>query len=212
MEVYGVKPKKFTKEWWPYFWEYYKWHTIVGAVLLVILISSLVECANRTDYDLQADIITENKVSSESIDSLTALIQDNIDDITGNGKNEAYVTYLDMGESSDPQFVQAMQTKYMVEIGYGESYIFLVSKEYADRLIDTEVFEVSTSWTDKASYKGYCISLEGNKLLEDAGFDTSDLYIGIVKLRENDRKSEREKNITKQANAIRFAQYLVSKG
>ena len=34
-EKYGTIPKRFTPEWWEYFWMYYKVHTI--AITLVIL-------------------------------------------------------------------------------------------------------------------------------------------------------------------------------
>ena len=51
-EKYGVKPKIFTKEWWPYFWKYYKWHTI--AILFVggLAITWIVQCSRNVEPDL----------------------------------------------------------------------------------------------------------------------------------------------------------------
>ena len=51
-EVYGVKPKKFTKEWWPYYWMYYKWHTIIIGFFSITTIISAVQCAMKEHYDL----------------------------------------------------------------------------------------------------------------------------------------------------------------
>ncbi|MCR4720001.1 MAG: hypothetical protein K5768_10270 [Firmicutes bacterium] len=211
MEVYGVKPKRFTKEWWEYFWEYYKWHTIATIVLIILFITSINDCVHRINYDLQVDYISEHQISEEASNALTALIEENIDDVTENGKKEAYVTLLDMKENPDPQYTQAMYTKYSVEMAYIESFVFLMSKKYADELSDMGVFEASENWTSAPSYNGYCISLEDCTALKEIGIDTGDLYLGIIKLKEQEKVSEREKKLLQQENGIKFAKFLISK-
>ena len=175
MEVYGTKPKRFTKEWWEYFWDYYKIHTIATAIIIIFTGITISECAHRINYDLQIDYISENQISDEAVNALTILIEENIDDITENGKPEAYVTYLDMGEHGDPQYAQAMFSKFAVEMGYTESFVFLVSKKYADQLSEEGIFEEASNWTSIPSYNGYCMSLENCEILEEIGIDTSDL-------------------------------------
>ena len=51
-EKYGVKPKIFTKEWWPYFWMYYKWHTIAILFVGVLAITWIVQCSRNVEPDL----------------------------------------------------------------------------------------------------------------------------------------------------------------
>ncbi|HAL63744.1 MAG TPA: hypothetical protein DCO93_04785, partial [Clostridiales bacterium] len=182
MEVYGTKPKRFTKEWWEYFWDYYKIHTIATAIIIIFIGITISECAHRINYDLQIDYISENQISDEAVNALTSLIEQNIDDITENGKPEAYVTYLDMGEHGDPQYTQAMFTKYSVEMGYTESFVFLVSEKYADQLSEEGIFEEASTWTSIPSYNGYCVSLEDCEILKEIGIDTSDLYVGVLKI------------------------------
>ncbi len=211
MEVYGTKPKRFTKEWREYFWDYYKWHTVGAIILIILLITSVNDCAHKTHYDLQIDFISEHQISADFADALTALIEENIDDITENEKTEAFVTVLDMAENSDPQYMQAMFTKYSVEMGYTESFVFLVSKKYADELSSIGIFEESENWTTFPSYNGYCISLENCTALKEIGVDTSDLYVGVIKLRERGKESERAKKLPQQENGIKFAKFLISK-
>ena len=211
MEVYGQKPKRFTKEWWEYFWDYYKLHTIAGVFLLFILVISISECAHKIDYDLQVDYISEHQISDRSVTALTELIEKNIDDINENGKNQAYVTVLDMGEDADPQYTQAIYTKYSVEAGYTESFVFLVSKKYADILSEEDIFEKSENWTSAPSYNGYCISLDNCAVLKEIGIDTSDLYLGIIRLRDREKEAEREKKLPYQRNGIKFAKFLIDK-
>lgn len=210
MEVYGTKPKRFTKEWWEYFWDYYKIHTITFIIVLFFIISTINECSHRVNYDLQIDYISENTITEDYENALTALIEENIDDITGNGKSEAHITLLDMGEHGDPQYTQAMYTKYTIEMGYTESFVFIVSEKYANELGESGIFEPSENWTDIPSYNGYFISLENCTKLQEIGINTDDLYVAVMKIRERDKKAVREKNRLIQENGIKFAKFLIN--
>ena len=77
-EVYGEKPKKFTKKWWPYFWMYYKWHTISIVAIAVVIISTVMQCVTAEKYDLILTYLGRLHISQEHIyfsdgDSITAL-------------------------------------------------------------------------------------------------------------------------------------------
>ena len=51
-EKYGEVPPKFTKKWWEYFWDYYKWHVIITVVAVLIASVTIVQCATRPKYDM----------------------------------------------------------------------------------------------------------------------------------------------------------------
>ena len=208
MEVYGTKPPRFTKEWWGYFWDYYKWHTIGGIIAIIVAISSISECAHQINYDLQVDYITENGISLEQEDSIRELIEKNIDDVTENGKKEAMLTYIDLGHEDDAQLHEAMQTKFMIEAGYSEGYVFIVTKKYADYFKDSGIFMDAAKWTDKESYDGYFVSLKDSKLLQSTGLDTEDLYAAVLITRSSNAKDKLHDK--KQENGIKFASRLIN--
>lgn len=210
MKIKVTKPKPFTREWCEYFWDYYKWHTIATIILLIVIITSINDCAHRINYDLQIDYISEHQIFDDTAGALADLVSENIDDITENGKKQAYANIIDMKETPDPQYTQAMYTKYSAEMISTESFVFLVSKKYADELSEMGVFELSETWTSSASYNGYCISLKDCAELEKIGIDTSDLYIGIIKIRDNIKESKLEKAILNQENGIKFAKFLIN--
>ena len=116
-----------------------------------------------------------------------------------------------MSENNDPQYFEAMSAKMMIEVGYTEAFVFLMSQKFADYMSDAGVFKPTSDWTEAESYNGYCISLKNCEVLETIGIDTSDLYIGIVELRERDGKSALNKNLPKQENGIKFAKFLLDK-
>ena len=155
--------------------------------------------------------------NAQEINDLKPIIKEinirpeDIEDVTENGKTEAYISFLDMRENVDPGVSEVMYSKLVVEVGYSEAFVFIVSQKFADYLSNEGILKPASDWTDMESYNGYCISLENCKVLEDIGIDTSDLYIGITELRERDGKSARDKNIPKQENGIKFAKFLLDK-
>lgn len=209
MEVYGVKPKKFTKEWWGYFWYYYKGHTLAAVFASVLIITSLVQCVTQTKHDLQIDFITEYGITTEQEDALEALIAENIEDATGNGVNEAFVLPLSMIEG-DVQMQQALTTKLMIEFGYSEGYAFIMTKKYADIVVEHEIMEKTSEWAGELGNDSQVISLAGCKALSDIGIDAEaqDLYIGVLKLRDENKDDELE--IKKYENGKMFAQFLIN--
>lgn len=210
MEVYGTKPKRFTKEWWGYFWDYYKWHTIGGAFVAFLIITSCVQCITQTKYDLQIDYISEYGILSEHKDALKVLAEENVEDATGNGKNEVFVLSLNMSQANDPQMMQAMQTKLMVEMGYSEGYAFIMTKQYADLMTEQGVLEPTSIWAGECANDGSVISLADCTALSQIGIDAAkqDLYIGITKLREKEKEDELE--VKRYENGVRFAQCLIN--
>ncbi len=210
MEVYGIKPKRFTKEWWGYFWDYYKWHTIGGGFVAFLVITSCVQCITQTKYDLQVDYISEYGILSEHEDALRALAEEKIEDVTGNGKNEVSILSLNMSQANDPQMMQAMQTKFVIEMGYSEGYAFILTKQYADLMTEQGVLEPTSAWAGEYANDGCVISLSGCTALSEIGIDASeqDLYIGIHKVREKEKEDELE--VKRYENGVRFAQYLIN--
>ena len=210
MEVYGTKPKKFTKAWWGYFWFYYKWHTL-GTILAAFIITyTCVDCSNRASYDVIADYISETVITEQQTQALGELINTQISDADGNGKIETYILNLASAGEMDAQVIQAKQTRITLEPQYSESFIFLLSKKYADNFAQFDTsWEESSVWTDAAPEEdGFMVNLSGCTALEDLGIDTKDLYLTVRKLREDE--TEDEYKINQHENALKFAKYLIN--
>jgi len=207
MEVYGVKPKKFTKEWWEYFWDYYKIHTIATIFVIIIVLSTVSECVNRVHYDMQVDFISELGLSEDAQTKLQELMSEKTEDITGNEKQETFLYFLNMSYTSDPQMEQAMQTKLMVETACSEAYVFILSPKYVDYFNGSKIFMNSNEWTDKESINGEVVSLKDSSVLKELGIDTENLYIGIRNIRKDEDADVAAK---KQKNEIEFAKFLLN--
>ncbi len=207
MEVYGVKPKRFTKEWWGYFWDYYKWHTISVLGIALVVGYSCVQCATATKYDLQVDYVSEHGILEQQQTALAELIKANIDEIHNNDSIDAFVLALNGTPTRDPQADQAIQAKIMLEQSFSESFAFIMSKQYVDYYSQAEMFEKNALWAGDKAAEGYAVSLENCTQLKEIGINTDDCYIAVRKLRKDE--ADDEIKIAEQANAIKLAQYLI---
>lgn len=211
MEVYGTKPKKFTKAWWSYFWYYYKWYTIGIALMIFVIVYTCVDCSNQTKYDLIADYISGEPLTSDQEDGLKNIMESVISDASGNGITEANISDLSLGGLMDAQMIQAKQAKITIEPQFGDAFVFFLNKEHVITYSEYDSWEQPDVWTDKEPQDdGFTVSLKGCAVLENLGIDTSDLYITVRKLREDE--TDRELRKKQYDNAIKFARYLLNQG
>lgn len=211
MEVYGTKPKKFTKAWWEYFWCYYKIH--VFAVLFAVLVIGItaVQCATRPSYDLQIDFVSQFGVLPEYESMLTEMAGKVITDADGNGKVEPYVLTLDMrdGDVVVSEQNQAYNTKFAIEQAYPSAYVFIVSEKYAKVSAENGIMENSDVWASELGAGSDVVSLAGSAALSEIGIDAeaAELYVGVVALSEENADDEVER--ARYENGVRFARHLL---
>ena len=209
MEVYGEIPQKYTKEWWDYIWYYYKWHILSTVFAVVMIVTCFQQCANRPSYDLQIAMITEEEFYLTQTEGLKSLAESVISDATGNGENEVYILPIHMSDESDATTVQTGFARFTAEMAVPESYVFIVSRHYGDIVLKNEMLESTDVWADGAESDGYLVSLKGNEKLKEIGIDSDsvELYLGVVKLFENRKGDELEKE--RHENGVRFSRYLL---
>ena len=206
MEVYGEKPKLFSKKWWENYYYYYKVHTIVGVIVAIAMGYLIYSDMTATKYDLQIDYISELGISTEQTELIEQAAADNIEDVTGNEICDAFVMVIDMSPSNDMQYAQAMQVKYMTEQAYSEAFVFITSEKYMNEMSGNGVFEKASVWSGTDDDVEF-ISLAGCKVLEDATISTDGLYVAVRKLREKEIGDEKKE--AEYRNGIQFARYLI---
>jgi len=223
MEKYGVVPPKFSKEWWPYFWEYYKIHTIAAATAAVLIGTTAVQCVNQPSYDLNILYVNPSLIEEGMQASFTENIAGSIDDITGDNKKLTFIQALPLSsfEATDEQSY-AMLTKLSLELQAGESFLFVVNENFADYLSNTEGYEgcflnlaESDIPIDEASaYKAkngnvYAVKLPETNIMSQSGIYTKDLYVMVKNL--YDREKEKTELSKMYDNSIKALRSIIQK-
>lgn len=211
MEKYGVKPRRFTKAWFGYVWDYYKIHIIVGLVLLAAVIYTVIAITTRTEYDLYVCFSTNSQMSDQSKEKVIEELKKTVRDIDGDGEvNVCVLDYPFVSDYDDIEYKKALEEKFHLELQAGESFLYVISKDVLDTLkYRSEIeglFAPPAEWTENAISEGDFAGIEKSAIFETANIREADLYVGV----RNYRYSENaEKDGEKRENAISAAKAIL---
>jgi len=205
MEKFKFSSKK-DKKWFENYWFYYKIHTIVGIFAVIILIFSLVECANKVYPDLTVSYIGEKVFSEEVSTQLKQTFEGYIDDATKNGKID--VEFMPMTLSKDAKSEQdiAIVQKVQLEIAAGETYLYIMDKTYFEQYSKEGLF---LNIADQLGKSGeiYGVPLNNSAVFSSLGIkNNADLYACVRVITLGNQK--KEKDIAQQNNAINVIKKL----
>ncbi len=218
-EVYGEKPKKFTREWWPYFWMYYKWHTIIAVVAVIGIIIGVYQKVTEIKYDLdivyrsQTLYIGENG-EKELIDSLLPFMKDANND----GEVHLYFNQINLSDDPEQEFANVdIRMKHDVEFTNPTYFLYIydsaeidmieLSYSFADMFIPAELWAEDMESKDVRSGddgKVYGVSLKDSKIMADCGIDSDDMYVFV----RSDALGNDNNEIAKE-NAMNLAKELI---
>ena len=217
-EHYGVKPKMFTKEWWPYYWMYYKWYTITAVAIVAFIVMIIYDCVTKEKYDLKITYYGSNAYLSEMWEELDATLEEYIEDIDDNGEKNILMIPLVMSDKSeDMQMSQAAYTQYTMSFTDTLSYLYIYDQAQLDILIDEDIVNGTFLTTDKwlnsdvsedsivygKNSKPYAISLKDSKIINSIGLNGEDLYALVKDDTQNPKQDEKvRKNAFIVANEL----------
>ena len=217
-EHYGVKPKMFTKEWWPYYWMYYKWYTIAAVAIVAFIVMIIYDCVTKEKYDLKITYYGSNAYLSEMWEELDATLEEYIEDIDDNGEKNILMIPLVMSDKSeDMQMSQAAYTQYTMSFTDTLSYLYIYDQAQLDILIDEDIVNGTFLTTDKwlnsdvsedsivygKNSKPYAISLKDSKIINSIGLNGEDLYVLVKDDTQNPKQDEKvRKNAFIVANEL----------
>lgn len=218
MERYGTIPKRFTKEWWSYFWYYYKWHVLGTLFALFFIVFTCVQCATRPKYDTMVTYAGSKVYDDAALNALASLAGQDFPDIDGNGKVLVGVQQMNFSNNaSTAEYDYAIQTKLDLTLQDGETLLYLYDKATAELMLGREyadqIYAPLSQWCANPKQgeqlmigtEGYAISLSGSKLLEENQIYHEDLYLVV-----RTPKDQNEKTLAAYNASIAFANKLVS--
>ena len=103
------------------FIHYYKWHALIGLVVLVVVISAIVSVVTKVEPDLRIFVAGDLFVVDSS--AFEKLITDELPNV-----KEPLVQNAFLG-AQDPQMQMGMQMKYVAELAGGENDILIVDEK-----------------------------------------------------------------------------------
>lgn len=220
-ERYGEKPKRFTSAWWGYFWMYYKWHTIGTVLVILAVVITAVQCAQKEQYDLIINYAATNYYPDEVMQSLEETAKQYTEDADGNGEVNVFVQQLNFSnQQGNEEMDYTLQVKHDLELSNDYSFLYIYDSAEADIMLNrdsaSQVYMDVHDWAEgdideadimtTGSGEACAIKIDGSKLLGNLGIKTEDLYIAV---RMN--YSEDDYNAVSQQSAIALANAILQK-
>lgn len=207
---------------WENYWYYYKWHTIIGIIAALVIAYTVYDKVTYVKPDFEIDAVTDCGFTYNSADMVENSLASSgtLDDINGDGKVKASVSYYTAGYSdeaskqADPSMMQIVQLRMAV----GESPIILTDAAVVKVFDDQGVFMDITDLTDRLgiAQENRLISKDGaviginvaeSTVFADTGIQTGELYL-TLRNPTNDMKKN-EKAMKQFDSAERIAEYLI---
>jgi hypothetical protein len=173
-----------------YIWDYYKFHIISGIVVIAVLASFIHGQLTKIEYVVNVTMIG-NAVSEPKREELerkfTSLVVKE-----GEQRKQALIDVITTDKS---ELSYEMMQKFVVRIAAGEIDVVILDKGNFNSFVKQDMFLPLESITqinlsdikqDKIEASGsnnkavYAISVEGDKGLEDMGYNTKNKVLGII--------------------------------
>ncbi len=145
--------KHFSPEWWQNLWFFYKWHFLVGLLVLVTVVVTIVGAVNRIEPDIHILFAGDYVLTEEDTAILKERIESTITDVNGDGRVVAQFVEISLkldtertDETTAPN-LQQLRNQFIT----GKQHILVLDRElfnlyYSQALIDTEtLFEMTSS-------------------------------------------------------------------
>ncbi len=217
-EKYGEVPKRFTREWWEYFWDYYRIHTIVTLVILVAVIYTVNHYVTAPEYEFNIAYFAESNIPQGEEELFRQKLSQFVTDSDGDGKDGvAIIQNSFVSGVLDIQMEQTMITRMQLEMTDEDTIVYILSEDKLKYMMDAPEMEGAflpvSQWLDTevdddklymSNGNACAIRINGSKMLDNYRINSDNLYIGVRSYNKelSDKMKEKIADAKRIANAI----------
>ncbi len=217
-EKYGTVPPRWTKEWWGYFWDYYKLHTILIAAAVLFTAYTVGQCAMKEKYDLTITNTGHIIYSEDQLESMEAAFSSLADDVDGNGEKSVFVNQINfMNNPGSEEYDYASQMKLDAEFSNKCSFLFIFDGSELNNALNrqgiSELYVPVSDWAEDMPSEdmlvskdgaAYAVKLDNSAFMTENNIYCTDMYIVVRRNYRND-----EKNNLAYDSSVRIANTLI---
>lgn len=197
--------EQFKKKWENY-WFYYKIHTIVAVVLILVVAVLVKQCADRVEPDMTVMIVSKDVSLTETqLTSLENKLAKYTADVNGDGRKIVLCENYHMNDKENSQMVVALNQKLMAEISASDTSLFVTDDSYYKKFNGKNTFFFKLNKIDTAapdSYRAKISSLPDFKI-SGATSDYQNLSLSIRSFGKSSVKSSEDSSIQNSANVLK---------
>ena len=136
-----------------YFWDYYKVHTIVAIISILLIIVTVYQVSNRETYDLNIAYYGSVKFTEEQADKIKEYLSQHINDINSDGEKNTRISITNTDAGTLPADTQAViSQKFTAELVAGTYNVYIFDEEYNRNYgYESDLNVISSSFDMKTS-------------------------------------------------------------
>lgn len=207
-----VIPKAFTKEWFGYVWDYYKYHIIVGIIAVVVIIFTVTEITGKIKYDANINYVSTDVIEIETSEKIAGDCAEIALDTNENDRVDISFTQLNFTEENtkDANLYIALNNRLMSTFMVEDEFIYIMDEKMMNEVLSLEatqgVFLFASDWADGITDgEVYGASLKDSTFLKKYGINTEKLYI-LVRI---NYKSDDKSLVARHENAKKIANFIL---
>ena len=135
-----------------HFFEYYKLHTIVAVIAVIMIATTVYQVSTRIDYDFEVGYYGASGFTDEHAQKLAEYLSGVVEDVNGDGEVNVRVTVVGSAYATqDFQMQVAMNQKFMAELSTDTYDAYLFDNVYYSQYgpaTDIGLFETSITLND----------------------------------------------------------------
>jgi hypothetical protein len=194
-EKYGTPDQLKGKKGWENFWYYYKWHTVAGVFVAILLAILIHDIATKEIYDATVFMASDSYLSDEQSEQLCLKLETYVGDYDGKqGVNIelGQANFPEDIETGDPNLVMAASTRFSATL-LEDTTVFLVDdSQYAKLLGEDLLMDLTERYPELELEDPYRIPLAETDLADGIQGLPEDLMV-CARRKDGMQKSDTEK-------------------
>lgn len=130
------------KKWLENYWYHYKWHTIIGGAVIILVAVLIAQLAAKVNYDALFMYVGDDYISAVQHSEIVKTLEDICPDTTENGKTEinfSRTAYVGKTASASDAQINAAGEDFLSTMLHQPYYIYFIRKDAYERCKDAFV-------------------------------------------------------------------------
>ncbi len=195
----AVRESKTFKDKWVNFWYYYRFHVIIGVILVVFLTAAIGDLFNREDYDFSVVVATREEIPTKAKKELEIKIEQCAparEDGSAPNVEMIFCKIPAAEDANDPDLYTAAVTNLRVQVRIGKAAVYLIDDEVMGDMDITDRFiDFSQEYPQLKHADGISWHIKESELMNDEHFQgiPDNLQLHFMKLTSMEKNGEKEK-------------------
>lgn len=219
METKFYKEYKITsKKFWENFWEYYKIHLLILAMIVFLVVIGVKSCVGKVETDIKVTYLGKDAALSPT--KLEMHLEKWADDMDGDGEVKVEILNNSTGGKENVETTVMMLNMLDADFMSADPFIFITDDEFIGRFLALSAFQPigdiavelgipeEETKRDNLTHEIVAIDITERPISKEIGIPPeSKMYIGVKVMQKN--KADDEDYINKHNQAVKMLKQMI---